>query len=113
MRRRQYARGGMGVAMALSALLGLCGSGRAGQTPAEKSDTILWQDTFETGAGSWSALGPNGKVSVTTDSALVKSGKGALAFAYLVGGKPEAGKDSAVPIDVLYRPTPNGELAKM
>jgi hypothetical protein len=99
--------------VALSALIGLCGSGRAGQTPAEKSETILWQDTFEADAGTWSALGPNGKASVTTDAALVKNGKGALAFAYVVGGKKEAGKDSAVPIDVLYRPTPNGELAKM
>jgi len=95
-----------GAAAAL--LVGIGGRCGAEQTPA-----ALWQDTFEADAGTWAALGPNGKVSVATDPAQVKAGKGALAFSYVVGGKQEAGKESPVPIDVLYRATPDGALAKM
>jgi hypothetical protein len=106
----------LGGAAALVALLAVGGYGAAAQTPDKDADKPLFNDTFDTDLGSWTAFGPNGKLSLTTDAAHIKNGKGALEFAYKVDNKAaaaQAGNPSGLPVDLLVRPTPDGALTKM
>ncbi|HZP81560.1 MAG TPA: hypothetical protein VFB21_07985 [Chthonomonadaceae bacterium] len=118
MRQTRCALSWLGGAALVMALVG-AGGPQAGAQATEKAadSAVLWTDTFDTNAGGWITLGPSGKASVTTEAAQARMGKGALAFAYHVGEKagaePKGDNPGNLPIDILLRPTPNGELAKM
>lgn len=75
----------------------------------------LFTDAFETDAKPWVAFGPHGKVATTDEAAHVKTGKGALEFDFNVGDKSgeKPSDPNQLPLDVLLRPTPDGQLAKM
>ncbi len=115
MERTQRALAWLGGAAVLAALLVAGGHRATAQTPDKEADKALFSDTFETDPGSWTALGPNGKVGLTTDAAHVKNGKSALEFTYRVGAKADAAPADAngIPIDVLMRPTPDGALTRL
>lgn len=104
----------MGSVAALIVCAGIASGNTAGAQTPDKAGAGLFTDTFEADTAGWVAYGPHAKVSVTTDSAHVKTGKGALAFNFTVSDKLD--KDAApagMPFDVLLRPTPDGLLTKM
>ena len=101
---------------ALAVGIGMLG---AQPTAMAQAKNLAFED-FEAGVGSWMIFGPNAKVSVTNETAKVKNGKGALEFKYVVGGKkptPKPAGEKPNPLDagldILLRPTPNGELTQV
>ena len=88
---------GLGVLLALAAGVTL-----AQQTPPAPAPLI--HHTFETDPGEWIGLGATATVSLTQDADQVKSGKGALKFAY-AANKGE--------LNALILPVADGALTKM
>ena len=82
----------------LTALMASLASGPVG------AQTTLIKHSFDESVEGWTAFGDSASISVTNDAANVKSGKGALKFAYKLA-KGE--------IDALALPTPNAMLGKM
>ncbi|MBV9468419.1 MAG: hypothetical protein JOZ57_04185, partial [Abitibacteriaceae bacterium] len=72
--------------------------GIAGAQPTAPANLIT-HDTFETGAGEWTAFGESAKAGITHDAANVKEGQGALEFDYEL--KPNQ-------FNALINPTANG-----
>lgn len=69
---------------------------------AQDAAPIL-KHTFEENDGGWKGLGPTAVVSITHDADSVKTGKGALQFAYAV----KKGE-----MNIMLLPTPDGVLAR-
>jgi len=88
---------GIGALLALAAGVTL-----AQQTPPAPAPLI--HQTFETDPGAWTGIGNTATVSLTQDAEQVKSGKGALKFAY-AANKGE--------LNALILPTADGALTKM
>jgi hypothetical protein len=104
-----------GIALGIALWIGIAviGPHAYGQ---DKGPTTVLTDTFEADSGGWMALGPHARVEQATEAADVKSGKGSLRFRYSIGERPgekAPTPQGGLPADVLLRPTPDSQLAKM
>lgn len=78
------------------------------------ADGQIFTDSFEK-AAPWVGMGPHAKVSTSQNPTRVKIGKSSLEFHFTIGdkGAAKAADPAQLPLDVLVRPTPDGQLAKL